>query len=186
MKLYFFRHAMTVGNESHRYIGSTDDALSEAGVAEARRSGGCERVKTVYVTPLKRTRETAKILFPKAEQIIVDGLREMEPRLQVNGESGHPGILNCRFPGIRAEALTAKLSVKGICVSPGAACAARDPKPSHVLLAMGYSADRASQSIRFSLGRNTTEEEIDQTLAAVGEVLSVECGVQSAELRVRG
>lgn len=78
MKLYFFRHAMTAGNESHRYIGSTDDALSEAGIAEARRSGGCERVKTVYVTPLKRTCETAKILFPKAEQIIVDGLREMD------------------------------------------------------------------------------------------------------------
>ena len=108
---------------------------------------------------------------------LLDGLREMEPRLQVNGESGHPGILNCRFPGIRAEALTAKLSVKGICVSPGAACAARDPKPSHVLLAMGYSADRASQSIRFSLGRNTTEEEIEETLAAIGEVWRVESGV---------
>lgn len=78
MKLYFFRHAMTAGNASHRYIGSTDDALSEAGIAEAKRSGGSERVKTVYVTPLKRTRETAKILFPKAEQIIVDGLREMD------------------------------------------------------------------------------------------------------------
>ena len=100
------------------------------------------------------------------------GLEQTVPGFAVNGEPGHPGILSGYFPGIRAEALTAKLSARGICVSPGAACAARDPKPSHVLLAMGCSEERASHSVRFSLGRNTTEEEIDETLAAIGEVLS--------------
>lgn len=104
-----------------------------------------------------------------SEQLLT-GLKEIFPGMKVNGEPGHPGILNCYFPGISAEAMTAKLSARGICVSPGAACAARDPKPSHVLLAMGYTPDRASQSVRFSLGRNTTAAEIAQTLEAVKAV----------------
>lgn len=101
---------------------------------------------------------------------LLAGLQETDPEIRVNAEPGHPGILNCYFPGISAEALTAKLSNKGICVSPGAACAARDPQPSHVLLAMGCPAQRASRSVRFSLGRNTTEAEIEETLAAIAEV----------------
>lgn len=101
---------------------------------------------------------------------LLTGLKEIAPEMEVNGEPGHPGILNCYFPGISSEAMTAKLAGRGICVSPGAACAARDPKPSHVLLAMGYSPERASQSVRFSLGRNTTREEIDRTLEAVRSV----------------
>jgi len=105
--------------------------------------------------------------------LLLAGLREAEPGLTVNGDPicGHPGILNCRFPGISGEELTAKLDRKGICVSPGAACGARDPKPSHVLLAMGRSEAYARESIRFSPGRNTTEEEILRTVAAVKEIL---------------
>ncbi len=114
-------------------------------------------------------REQARLAALSAR--LLAGLREIHPQLQVNGEPGHPGILNCCFPGIPAEALTVKLSSRGICVSPGAACAARDPQPSHVLLAMGCSPERASQSLRFSLGRNTTEAEIEQTLQVMNEVL---------------
>ena len=105
--------------------------------------------------------------------LLFTGLREAEPGLTVNGDPsrGHPGILNCRFPGISGEELTAKLDRKGICVSPGAVCGARDSKPSHVLLAMGCSEVHARESVRFSPGRNTTEEEILQTVAAVKEIL---------------
>lgn len=104
--------------------------------------------------------------------LLLDGLRRADPDMAVNGGTlRHPGILNCHFPGISGEALTAKLDLQGICVSPGAACAARDPKPSHVLLAMGMDESRARNSVRFSLGRNTTEEEILQTVRAVEEIL---------------
>ena len=105
--------------------------------------------------------------------LLLKGLRELEPRLILNGEgaSRHPGILNLYFPGISAEELAVRLDLMGICVSPGAACGARDPKPSHVLLSMGCSEPHARGSLRFSLGRNTTEEEIRLTLSALDEIL---------------
>ena len=105
--------------------------------------------------------------------LLLKGLRELEPQLILNGEGAprHPGILNLYFPGISAEELAVRLDLMGICVSPGAACGARDPKPSHVLLAMGCSEPHARGSLRFSLGRNTTEEEIRLTLSALEEIL---------------
>ena len=78
MKIYLIRHGMTPGNELHRYIGKTDDPLSEEGVRLAESSGGSDTLQQVFVTPLRRTRQTAAILFPNAEQIVVDGLREMD------------------------------------------------------------------------------------------------------------
>lgn len=105
-------------------------------------------------------------------ELLLEGLKRTEPRLEVNGAGPRqPGILNCRFPGIPAEEITVRLNLMGICVSPGAACAARDTKPSHVLLAMGRTEAQAKESVRFSLGRNTTEEEIRQTLEAVETIL---------------
>ena len=85
--------------------------------------------------------------------------------------SYYPGILNCYFPGISAEELTVRLDAKGICVSPGAACSARDSEPSHVLRAMGYSPERAGQSLRFSFGRSTTQDEVLQTASAIADIL---------------
>lgn len=104
--------------------------------------------------------------------LLLEGLRRAAPDLILNGtEPRHPGILNCRFPGISGEEMVMRLDLKGICASPGAACAARDPAPSHVLLAMGCSETHARESIRFSLGRNTTEEEIQTVIRAVEEIV---------------
>ena len=105
--------------------------------------------------------------------LLLTKLTEADPHITENSSvpNAHPGILNCHIPGISAEELAVRLDAKGICVSPGAACSARDPEPSHVLLAMGFSRDRASRSLRFSLGRLTTEAEIIQTAAAVKEIL---------------
>ena len=63
-----------------------------------------------------------------------------------------------------------RLDLKGICASPGAACAARSGKPSHVLLAMGYTETEAAGFLRFSLGWNTTEQEIRSTAAAIADI----------------
>ena len=56
------------------------------------------------------------------------------------------------------------LDLKGLAVSSGAACSSGANEPSHVLLAMGLSTDRARSSLRFSLHRQTTEEEIDRAI----------------------
>ena len=78
MQVILIRHSKTPGNAEYRYNGRTDEPLSDDGIALAEQAGADPHVRTVYVTPLKRTKQTAAILFPKAEQIIVDGLREMD------------------------------------------------------------------------------------------------------------
>ena len=76
MTVWLIRHGRTEWNDTGRYQGQTDLPLSNEGAAELARAPFSP--KTVYVTPLKRTQETAKILFPDARQIVVDDLREMD------------------------------------------------------------------------------------------------------------
>jgi len=83
----------------------------------------------------------------------------------VNGIAPH--ILNVSFSGVRGETLLHRLEQDGIYVSTGSACHSHDPTPSHVLLAMGLSPDVALTSLRFSLSRDTTAEEIDAAASAV-------------------
>ena len=76
--------------------------------------------------------------------------------------------------------MAARLDLKGICVSPGAACAARERNPSHVLLAMGQTERQAMEAVRFSLGRLTTVDEINATAQAVAEILNREQSLKAS------
>ena len=78
MELVLLRHGQTQGNAAKRYVGAIDEPLSEAGRAEARAAGACPEVACVYVSCKKRARETAAIMFPNAEQVIVEGIEEMD------------------------------------------------------------------------------------------------------------
>ena len=78
MRAQLIRHGKTAGNLAGRYVGRSDVPLCPEGRAEALCARRDETVKTVYVSPLLRARETAAILFPNAEQIAVDALREMD------------------------------------------------------------------------------------------------------------
>lgn len=78
MQVTLIRHGKTAGNAELRYIGSTDEPLSSEGIALVGQAGADPDVRTVYVSPLRRTQQTAAILFPNARQIIVDDLREMD------------------------------------------------------------------------------------------------------------
>ena len=78
MQTVLIRHGRTPGNDERRYIGRTDESLSARGKAEAEKAVRDFEQKKVYVSPLKRARETAAILFPNAEQIILPGLRETD------------------------------------------------------------------------------------------------------------
>lgn len=78
MKIYLIRHAKTEGNALGRYIGITDSPLCGEGIELARQAGGSAQLARVIVTPLARTQQTAKILFPNAVQRIVPLLAEMD------------------------------------------------------------------------------------------------------------
>jgi cysteine desulfurase len=87
----------------------------------------------------------------------------------VNGRKASrvPNTTNLWFDSLDGEALVIALDLKGLAVSSGAACSSGANEPSHVLLAMGLSPERAKSSVRFSLHRQTTEEEIDRAIELV-------------------
>lgn len=78
MKLVLIRHGKTPGNEERRYVGVLDQPLSDTGRAQARAAGVREGVRRVYVSTLQRTHETAALMFPNAEQVVVEGIQEMD------------------------------------------------------------------------------------------------------------
>ena len=78
MHVYLFRHGQTPGNAENRYLGITDEPLSELGIETARKAGSDPAVEAVLVSPLQRTQMTAAILFPAARQRVCHSFREMD------------------------------------------------------------------------------------------------------------
>ena len=97
------------------------------------------------------------------------GILASVPATAINGgESARvPNTTNISFDRIEAESLLIALDLEGIAVSTGSACSSGTLEPSHVLKAMGFPAHRAQNSLRFSLGLYSTEEEVDRVLAAL-------------------
>jgi cysteine desulfurase len=83
-----------------------------------------------------------------------------------------PNTSNIYFDHIDGEAMVIALDLKGLCISTGSACSAGAIEPSHVLTAMHLKNDRARASLRFSLGKQNTAEEIDVALALVPEAVA--------------
>jgi cysteine desulfurase len=101
------------------------------------------------------------------------GILAAVPGTSVNGGGAPrvPNTTNIAFDRVEAESLLIALDLEGIAVSTGSACSSGTLEPSHVLRAMGLPHGRVQSSIRFSLGRTTTDEEIDRTLAVLPAVV---------------
>jgi cysteine desulfurase len=129
----------------------------------------------------------------KAAEMARDGLEKgalstiekMRDRLQrailenfdgvgVNGDGAPrvPNTTNLYFEGLEGESLVIALDLKGLAVSTGAACSSGAIEPSHVLTAMGVTPDRARASIRFSLGKQNTPEDVDFALTLIPETVA--------------
>jgi cysteine desulfurase len=104
-------------------------------------------------------------LRDRLEQSVLD--RIPDTRVNAAGTLRVPNTSNIRFDGIDSDALLIALDLKGFAVSSGAACSSGAPEPSHVLLAMGLSRLEARSSIRFSLGRSNTIEQVDALVDAL-------------------
>jgi cysteine desulfurase len=101
------------------------------------------------------------------------GIQALAPNAICNGFEAPrlANTLNVTFPGIDAQSMLMNLDLAGICASSGSACMVGSIEPSHVLLAMGVPADLARCSIRFSLGKFTTEQEIERVLTVLPAIL---------------
>jgi cysteine desulfurase len=97
------------------------------------------------------------------------GLVNRIPHSRINGGRAPrtPNTTNLTFPGVEGEALLIALDLKGLACSTGAACSSGAVEPSHVLTAIGLPAEEARASLRFSLGRHTTQSDIDFALRVV-------------------
>jgi len=143
---------------------------------------------------VNHSRELEKVRIEKLKNYFWKELKKIYPPAEINGimnyESGimeklhrnktliHnsqfiiPNILNIYFPDHLAQDLLIKLDMAGVAVSSGAACSARSLKPSHVLQALGLPKDRILRSLRFSFGRLTTKQELDEVLRRIKLILT--------------
>ena len=99
-------------------------------------------------------------------QRLWDGLKNME-EVYISGDMNHriPGIINMSFNYVEGESLI--MSLPDLAVSSGSACTSASLEPSYVLRALGMNDELAHSSLRFSIGRFTTEEDVDQAIASV-------------------
>lgn len=95
------------------------------------------------------------------------------PHTRLNGhpELRLPNTLNLSFPFVESESLLLELDLKGVSVSSGSACTSGTGEPSHVLLAMGIPHEICRGALRFSLGRENTEEDIDYVVRVLPEIV---------------
>ena len=121
-------------------------------------------------------RDAESIRLGQLRNAFWDALESRLPGVWRNGpEFGPdrlPGNLNVGFPGGDSETLLLALDGRGIAASAGSACASGSLDPSHVLLAIGLSHAQAQSSLRFSLGRSTTSEELSAVVEALCSILS--------------
>jgi cysteine desulfurase len=127
--------------------------------------------------------EAARLIL-EAGDISSDRMRVLQDRLRTGvaaiadvtvntpQDGAAPHILSVSFAGLRGETLLHRLEMDGIYTSTGSACHAHDPTPSHVLLAIGLTPELAGSSLRFSLSRATTPEQIEAAIAAVARAVA--------------
>ncbi len=117
---------------------------------------------------------------------LIDGILEKIPNSKLNGarEQRLPNNVNFSFEGAEGEAIVIALDQEGIAASTGSACSSRSLEPSHVLLALGLSHEQAHGSLRLTLGRYTTEKEIDRVLEVLPGVIQRLRKISGYRLRV--
>lgn len=149
------------------------------GAQERRRRAGTENIagivglaKALSIAESERTAHATRLRA--LSERLIDGVLTRIPQSWLNGDrqTRLPGIVNVGFACIETESLLLLLDQRGICASSGSACTSGSLEPSHVLLAMGLSPDEANGSIRFSLGRQTTDEQIDTLLDLLPDLVA--------------
>ena len=130
--------------------------------------GMAKALEKAYATMDEEFKKEAELRDYFEEQLLAQ-----IPEIVVNGKNVKrlPGTSSITFKYVEGESILLSLSMKGIAVSSGSACSSDELQASHVLLAMGIPEEFAHGTIRFSLGKYNTKEEMDYTINAVVEVI---------------
>ena len=154
-------------------------SIQHGGEHERRRRAGTENVPGI-VGLGKAVEIRARDMRAEAERVralrdrMWEGIRARVPDVRLNGHPTErlPGTANICYRNVESESIVLGLDLKGIAVSAGSACTAGSVEPSHVLVAMGVPHDWAMGSVRSSLCRSTTAEDVEYVVASVAEVVA--------------
>lgn len=153
------------------------DNLIDGGGQELRRRGGTENLP--YIVGLAKAMEMAKESLNEETRVakMRDRLIEALTKIPYSKLNGHPtvrlpGNVNIGFEFIEGESLLLLLDMEGICASTGSACSSASLEASHVLLSMGVPHEKAHGSLRLSISKDTTDEDIDYIIETVPGIVS--------------
>lgn len=155
------------------------DALIHGGGQEQGLRSGTENVATsigfaeaLQIAQLRRREETARL--QDLQKTFITLLQTKVPSVVINGSLRKrlPNNVHITIPGQDNERLLFMLDERGIQAAAGSACSASDEASSHVLLAMGLTDTEARASLRFTMGRTTTQEDIETTVKTLASILA--------------
>lgn len=148
------------GGQERGLRSGTENMPGIAGMGEAAKIATAEI--SSWVERMSRLRD-------RFEDLIIEGV----PEAKINGDRANrvPNTSNISFAGAEGEAILISLDLKGVAISTGSACSTGSGEPSHVLSSMGLTIRQCETAIRFSLGKDNTEAEIERAAALVTEVV---------------
>ena len=154
-------------------------SFMHGGEQERRRRASTENVpgivgfgKAVELAQQEMSEEAERLTCLRDQ--LIKGLLERIDHTRLNGHPLNrlPNNVNVSVDFVEGESMLLNLDLEGICASTGSACSSSSLEPSHVLLALGLSPEQAHGSLRFSLGKWTSEEEIEQVLDVLPRIVA--------------
>ena len=156
------KHQIVGGGQEYKKRAGTENVAGIVGMAKAIEI--IQNPKSEYRNP-KQKESNPKHEIRKLREKLINGLLKI-PNSRLNGsrEYRSPSNVNISFMNAEGESILLNLDMEGIAASTGSACTSGSLEPSHVLLSMGRTPEECHGSVRFTLGHETTEEEIDKVL----------------------
>jgi cysteine desulfurase len=154
-------------------------SLMHGGEQERRRRAGTENVpgivglgKAVELAGQEMGKEAERLAYLRDK--LIKGLVEKIDHIHLNGHPVRrlPNNVNVSVDFVEGESLLLNLDLEGICASTGSACSSASLEPSHVLLALGLSPEQAHGSLRFTLGRENTEADVERVLEVLPGIVA--------------
>ena len=154
-------------------------SLMQGGEQEKRRRAGTENVaaivglgRAVELAGLEIGKEAERLAYLRDK--LIKGLGEKIDHIHLNGHPTRrlPNNVNVSVDFVEGESMLLSLDLEGICASTGSACSSASLEPSHVLLALGLPAEQGHGSLRFTLGRENTEADVERVLEVLPGIVA--------------
>lgn len=155
--------------------GTKIDPMSHGGGHEKGRRGGTENIPGIrgFAKAVKLAKPAHVKKMTELRDYFIENLLKI-PDTTLNGPEGNKRLcnnINVSFRYVEGEAVGSYLDSRGICTSTGSACSSHTLEPSHVIMALENNPERAHGSLRFTISRNTTKEEIDIALEEIKKTI---------------